>query len=90
MTQVGRLIMLKENPFHSLIYSFELRERFTDTLTHFVKNIIPRNRQDLNRDNAKWFLNHGHKNFTRGTALTIMMDCCKEYLSIANNSSPIK
>lgn len=83
MTQVGQLIMLKTVPFYSLIRSFELRERFAETLDHFP-NIIPKNREELTLDNAKWFIKTGYKKFKRGTALTIMIDCSKEYISISN------
>lgn len=84
MTQVGQLIMLKTVPFYSIIRSFELREQFTEILSHYRKGILPREREQLTLDNAKWFLKKGYRKFHPHGGLTALVNCCKEYISISN------
>lgn len=76
--------MLKTVPFYSIIRSFELREQFSEVLSGYAKGIIPRKRQDLNLENAKWFLKTGYKNFHPHGGLTFLVSCCKEYIAICD------
>lgn len=83
MTQVGQLIMIKTVPFYSLIRSFELRAEYDSLISVYY---VPPKRRELTVKNAKWFLNNGSSFVNSNKVLTNLLKCCKEYISIAEQT----